>query len=340
MRFQPLIIWWLLAPLSLLGIATLGWYIYGLRKGPRQELYTWVRRAVMFLLVVIVAFGPSVPGGTSSPGVANLEVVIAVDTTASMGAEDYKDNKLRLDGVKQDLLALAEKLKGAHFALITFDSKANLALPSTPDGATFASAVSALSLEIYGTSKGSVIDKPVEISLQQLKKSKATDPDRSRLFFYVGDGEQTNDKEIRSFDEIKPLISGGAVLGYGTAKGAKMIRNTGLSNSKAEPQYVNTLDETTKKPVPAVSKIDESALKKIASQLGVTYRNRNSGGSVDEIYRASNAQLLVDHSKKVTHYINLYWLFAIPLAGLIFWEWRQVLLLLIKLRRDQKERHA
>lgn len=340
MRFQPLIIWWLLTPLSILGIAALSWYIYSLRKGPRQEFFIWIRRAVMFLLVVIVAFGPSVPGGSSSPGVANLEVVIAVDTTASMGAEDYKDSKIRLDGVKQDLRALAEKLKGAHFTLITFDSKANLALPSTPDGATFASAVDALSLEIYGTSKGSLIDKPIEVSLQQLKKSKATDPDRSRLFFYVGDGEQTNDADVESFDKIKSLINGGAVLGYGTSEGAKMIRNTGLNNSKAEPQYVNTLDATSKKPVPAVSKIDEPALKKIAGQLGVTYKNRNNGGSVDEIYRASNAQLLVDHSKKVTHYINLYWLFAIPLAGLMFWEWRQVLLLVLKLRSEQKGRHA
>lgn len=340
MRLQSLIVWWLLIPLVLLGVGALAWYIYGLRKGSRDELYVWIRRSAIFLLLVIVALGPSVPGGTSSPGVANLEVVIAVDTTSSMGAIDYADEKQRLDGVKKDLLALGEKLRGAHFALITFDSKANLALPSTPDSATFATAVNALSLEIYGTSKGSVIDKPTELSLQQLKKSKATDPDRSRLFFYVGDGEQTTDADVGSFNELKPFIGGGAVLGYGTSNGAKMIRNTGLNHTTTEPQYVNTFDATTKKPVPAVSKTDEQALKNIATELGVAYRNRNSGGSVDDIYKASNAQLLVDHSKKVTHYINLYWLFAIPLAGLIFWEWKQVLLLLIKLQREQKGRHA
>ena len=339
MRFQPLIIWWLIAPLALIGFGLLGWHIYRLRTGDKNELVTWIRRAGLFLLAVLLALGPSVPGGTSSPGVANLDVVIAVDTTASMGAKDYANDQLRLDGVKKDLLALAEKLQGAHFALITFDSKANLSLPSTPDKATFVSAVEALSLEIYGTSKGSAIDKPIDVSLQQLKKSKATDPDKSRLFFYLGDGEQTNDQKVGSFDSLKPYVEGGAVLGYGTAKGATMIRNTGLEQT-GEPQYVNTIDPTTKKPVPAVSKRDEGALKKIASQVGVTYRDRNSGGSIDDVYRASNAEMLVDYSQKVTQYINLYWLIALPFAGLLFWEWKTVLLMLLDLRKKEGGKHA
>ena len=339
MRLQPLIVWWLIVPFALAGFGLLGWQIYSLRKDTRAELIVWARRAALFLFAVLLALGPSIPGGSSSPGVANLDVVIAVDTTASMGATDYDSGKLRLDGAKKDLLALAEKLQGAHFALITFDSKANLSLPSTPDKTTFVAAVNALSLEIYGTSKGSAIDKPIDVALQQLKKSKATDADKSRLFFYLGDGEQTSDAKVGSFEKLKPYISGGAILGYGTGKGATMIRNTGLE-AKGEPQYVNTIDPTTKKPVPAVSKRDEGALKQIASQTGVAYRDRNSGGSIDEVYRASNAELLVDYSRKVTHYINLYWLFAIPFAGLLFWEWKSVLLMLIELRKKEGGKHA
>lgn len=339
MRFQPLVVWWLLVPIVFLGVTALGWYIYTLRREPKKELYAWVRRAALFLLVVLIASGPSVPGGSSAPGVANLDVLIAVDTTSSMGAQDYDGTKLRLEGVKKDLLALADKVKGAHFSLITFDSKANLALPSTPDGSTFAAAVNSLDTEIYGTSKGSTIDKPIEMALQQLKKSKAIDPDKSRLFFYLGDGEQTNDAEVGSFDKLKPYVNGGAVLGYGTGKGAKMIRNTGLIQTNSA-QYVNTIDPNTKQPVPAVSKLDEVALKKIAAQLGVSYLNRNTSSTIETVYRSSNAQLLVDHGRKVTHYINLYWLFAIPVALLLFWEWKQALVLMLQLRKSQKDKHA
>lgn len=339
MKLQPLITLWLLVPVAIAGSAALGWYIYSLRKSSREVLFPWIRRAALFVLLVLMALGISLPGGTSSPGVANLDVLIAVDTTASMGTEDYAGATLRMEGVKKDLAALGEKLKGAHFTIVTFDSRANVILPSTADNATFAAAVSTLSLEIYGTSRGSAIDKPVEISLQQLKRSKVAHPDRSRLFFYMGDGEQTSDAEVGSFKSLAPYIDGGAALGYGTTAGAKIQRYTGLQRSGA-PQYINTIDPATKALVPAISKLDETAMKKIAKELDIVYRNRNVGSPVDELYQASEAKLHVDKSKKVTHYQNIYWLFAIPIGALIFWEWKQVLLLTIELRKHQRSQNA
>ena len=340
MKFQPLIIWWLLLPFALAGFVAIGYWLWRLRhQNNKQEFMSWVRRGVLYVMLILMVLGISVPGGSSSPGVANLDVVFALDTTSSMGAQDYTGGKLRLEGAKQDMLALAEKLRGAHFALVTFDSKANVALPFTSDSASFTAAVQAANREIYGTSKGSSIDKPIDVVLQQLKNSKAAHPERSRLLFYVGDGEQTNKEEPKSFKDLAAYVNGGAVLGYGTAEGARMLRNTGLEDGNND-LYVNMLDPSTKKFVPATSKIDEEKLKKIGEELGVNYHNRNTGGVVDGVYRSSGAELLIDKGKKIIHYINLYWLFAVPLVGLLFWEWRIVLLLMLQLRKDQRSRHA
>lgn len=339
MRFQPLVTIWILLPIAVVGFVALGYLLFKLWKIKSREFLSWVRRAVMFLLLILLAAGTSIPGGSSSPGVANLDVLFAVDTTSSMGAQDYSGTKLRLDGVKQDMLALAEKMRGAHMAIITFDSKANVALPFTSDTASFNAAVQSLQREVYGTSKGSAIDKPVEAITQQLKNSQTAHPERNRLLFYLSDGEQTSKDKIKPFSEVTPYVNGGAVLGYGTAVGAKMLRYTGLEDDKGD-KYVNMLDPATKKFVPAVSKLDESALKKISSELKISYHNRNAGGTVDSVYATSKAQVLIDQSKKIVHYINLYWLFAIPLVGLLFWEWHKVLLMVIQYYRDERKHRA
>lgn len=336
MKFQPLIEWWLVVPLTIAGLGFIGWYVFQIYKKYKKLPVMWIRRAVLLLFMMLAALGPSVPGGTSSPGVANLDILFAVDTTASMGAQDYNGTKLRLEGIKQDLLALSTKLKGAHFSIVTFDSKANVLLPFTSDAGTFSAAVQAIHREIKGTSKGSAIDKPLELITQQLSNSKAEHPERGRLLFFMSDGEQTNNEEVKSFKDAAKDLDGGAVLGYGTPEGAKMLAYDGLSESTGDAVYVNMLDPATKKFVPATSKLDEEALKKIAEDLKITYENRNNGGNVDALYKSSNAEVLIDQSKKITHYLNLYWLFAIPVGGLLFWEWKQILLLWLELRRQKK----
>lgn len=339
MKFQPLIVWWLLLPIAILGLSALTYILLRLYKSKeKQEFRSWIRRAVLFVLLIAMALGPSVPGGSSSPGIANLDVVFVVDTTSSMGAQDYAGGKLRLDGAKGDMLALAKKLQGAHFAVVTFDSKANVALPFTSDSASFTAAVQSIDREIYGTSKGSSIDKPIDTTMQQLKNSKLAHPERSRLLFYIGDGEQTSKDEVKSFKDLAQYVNGGAVLGYGTAEGSKMLRNTGLIDSGDNELYVNMIDPASKKFVPATSKLDETALKKITEETGVTYHNRTNGGPIDPVYDGSNAELLINNAKKIVHYLNLYWLFAIPLICLLFWEWQKVLLQVVRYYKEERKR--
>lgn len=338
MIFQPLVAWWLIIPIVLLAFGAVGWQIFQVRKKNKKILLTWIRRAVLLALLIVMAIGPSIPAGTTSPGIANLDVLIAVDTTSSMVAGDYNGDKTRLSGVKQDLLALGSELKGAHLAIITFNSKADLVLPFTADNATFVTAVETMSQEIYGTSKGSAIDQPIDLMTKQLKNSKAVHPDRSRMVFYIGDGEQTSDKDVKSFAAVAPLVNGGAVLGYGTSQGAKMLRYSGLGAATSDStKYVNMLDPTSKKFVPAVSKINETNLKKIANDLKVAYRNRNKGGSLGNLLNDSKAELLIDRGKKITQYLNLYWFFAIPLTALLIWEWNKLVLLLVELRSSDKK---
>jgi Ca-activated chloride channel family protein len=340
MKFLLLIPLWLLIPYTLLVLGAAGWQIWQIRTKSREIRFRWIRRSVIVLLPAVLALGPSIPGGTSAPGVSNLDVIFAVDVTPSMGAVDYTGAQQRIDGVKKDLLAMSTKLQGARLEIITFDSAANVVLSFTSDASAFSSAVQGITPQISSYSPGSSIDKPVQAIAHEFAASKSAHPEHQRILFYMGDGEQTTTTSVQSFDPITPYLNGGAVLGYGTTVGSKMINYTGAINPPATPSYITTIDPSTKTLTPAISKIDETALRSIADQLKIPYQNRNQGGSADGIYQASRAALAVDRSQHLVHYLNLYWFLAIPFTCLIFWEWQQLIVKLFDLRKRPGGSHA
>ena len=96
----------------------------------------------------------------------------------------------------------------------------------------------------------------------------------------LSDGETSNQDHWTSapsgdasdWDAVKEYIDGGLVLGYGTEEGGPMkvlrLGNSG-SQSGGEPEYIH---DSSKPDNPiAISKIDEAALKDVASRVGVDY---------------------------------------------------------------------
>lgn len=332
MKLAPLTSLWLIVPYLSLAVAVIVWQFFRIRSKKH-------RRWLLLLLPGLIALGPSVPGGTSSPGVGNLDVIMAVDTTPSMGALDYAGSKQRLDGVKQDLAALGNQLPGAHLELITFDSEASVAMPFTTYATAFDEAVQSMTPQITGYSQGSAVDQPIDLITQELKNSRAAYPDRQRLLFYFGDGEQTVGAAVRTFEPIAPLINGGAVLGYGTAVGAKMLAYTDPGSGSPSSSYIQTVNPTTRSLGPAISQMDAATLQTIAGQLRVPYQDRDQGGAISGVYQASKAPELIDKSQHITRYLNMYWLLSIPLTVLLFFEWQSLVTKLLELRAHRKEVH-
>lgn len=329
MRFEPMLPWWMLL---LLFTPFVVWFVLAIvrkyRKKSNHSTIWLVRVFGIILCLFAISVGPSIPGERSPAGVVNLDVVIVVDRTPSISAEDYDGQKPRLEGVKQDVLALINRLRGARIALITFGTEPTLNVPFTSDSSAASTAVKILDQEIYLYSKGSSIDGPLDTTVKLLKQSKEKYPDRGRLLFYIGDGEQTADTIPKSFSLIKPLVSGGAVLGYGTTTGGKMKVYYGYQDYKSDKgerfieDYSGYTSEGYKS---AVSKIDEENLRTIASDIGIAYLHRTSPNQLfNEIVDSSNMQIVADTHREVLHYISLYWVFAIGIWLLLMWWYVEV----------------
>ena len=318
--FDPVAPLWLIALLAIALVAFCVWCL--VTSSDARARLAWALRIAAVLLLVAVAVRPVIPAdpATRSTSAGGLEVYIAVDTTSSMAAEDWgtAGGAQRLEGVKADIAAVADALQGASFSLVTFDGDAVQRVPLTSDASALVSAGDVLTQEITAYSQGSSVDEPVELLAEILGAAADQDPRQERVLFYLGDGEQTAATEPGSFKSLAPLISGGAVLGYGTAEGGRMREFGGYVDPNAPDLYIQDFSAAT--PVDAVSRIDETRLEGIAGQLGVAYQHRDAGSGIGAILAQYDpgAATVTDGVRDVR--TELYWIPAAALGLFALYE--------------------
>ncbi|PRY69641.1 Ca-activated chloride channel family protein [Glaciihabitans tibetensis] len=319
MNITPMLPLPILIPVLGVALALVVWQV--IRHRGTRLAREWSLRLLMLLLLAAVALRPGVGGTEPGPAAeGGLEVYFVVDTTSSMAAEDFGDEgSPRLSGVRADISALAQTLAGAEFALITFDSSAVQRMPLTSDLSALRSAVTVLTQEVTNYSAGSSIDASTELLTRVLADAEEAHPDRPRVVYYFGDGEQTVATEPGSFAALEPSIDGGAVLGYGTEEGGRMLSYDGYADMYSESTYIQ--DFTTTPPTDAISRIDETRLQSIADQLGVSYEHRDSGQGVDSLVRGIEFETPDVTTETGTAPTELYWILVIPLLALLVREW-------------------
>lgn len=222
----------------------------------------WALRVVAVLALAVIAAGPSVGRPNSQEVGVGVDVFLVVDRTGSMVAEDYVDGSTRLSGVKQDLPALVEAVPGARYSILSWDSSATRQLPLSSDGQAVSSWADTLRQEPTAQSRGSNVGRPVDLLAEALQNAADAQPNHVRLVFFLSDGESTDDEEVPSYASMADLVDGGAVLGYGTTAGGRMMKDD-------DSGYI--LDSAGAE---AVSVIDEAALQTVASELGIPYVHR------------------------------------------------------------------
>ncbi|WP_200950611.1 vWA domain-containing protein [Arthrobacter sp. Soil762] len=292
MTLQPILPWWVMAPLIAAVVLFLVWrLVQATRERSAGMRRDWLFRSALVLLLLAAALRPGVPGGSSQAAAADVNVFFVVDTSSSIAAEDYGDGSPRLDGVRQDIMAIAGELAGARFSLLTFDSNAIVRMPLTTDATALDTSVSVLQPQVTAFSKGSSVTAAGTLLAERLRAARDSHPERPRLVYYLGDGEQTSAKAPAARRLDGGLVDGGAVLGYGTADGGRMKENTGQGSGQGSGQdagagYIQDRSSGTGKD--AISVIDEGRLQGIAGQLGVPYVHRSAGDPVAPMMQAAD----------------------------------------------------
>lgn len=201
-----------------------------------------------------------------------IEIVIALDVSNSMLAQDIKPN--RLEASKRAISKLVEKLKNDKIGLIVFAGDAYTQLPITTDyGAAkmFLSTVNTNFVPKQGTAIGSAID----LAMESFSKEK----NKSRALIIISDGENHEDDAVKAATEAAQKNIVIHTIGMGLPQGAPVPV---ADNSKSDYKKENDGNVV-------ISRLNDVMLQQIASAgNGVYVRANNSSTGLDKIYEEVN----------------------------------------------------
>ncbi|MFH1540876.1 MAG: VWA domain-containing protein [Elusimicrobiota bacterium] len=191
-----------------------------------------------------------------------VDVIIAVDVSKSMLAQDIKPN--RLEKAKLELFTLIDKLSGNRLGIIAFAGKPFLQCPLTLDTATSKMFLDSLTDELVpvpGTAIGDAIELAVKNFAKEDRKYKA--------IVLLTDGEDHESDSVAAALLAKKEGVKIFTIGFGTSRG-ELIPDKDEAG-KVIGYKKNKENETI------MTKLDDLSLQKIAYQTGGKYYQATDG---------------------------------------------------------------
>jgi len=176
--------------------------------------YKWkfflILLALTFLILGIA--NPQIGSELKTVKRKGVEVIIALDVSNSMLAEDINPN--RLTRAKRAISKLINDLNGNNIGMIVFAGEAYVQLPVTSDYASakmFLNSINTDMVNVQGTAIGSAIELAEE--------SFTKDNDKNKALIIITDGENHEDDAIKLAEEVNKKGIVISTIGLGSTKG-------------------------------------------------------------------------------------------------------------------------
>ena len=228
----------------------------------RSSVLFWISLVALALMIVALA-RPRYGKGKTTVTTRGVEMVVALDISNSMLADDIKPN--RLEKAKRLIKRLAEQLKGNKVALVVFAGDAYVQLPITDDYISiemFLESISTNLVSRQGTDIGAAINLASRCFTPNDKIGKA--------IVLITDGEN---HEGGAEEAAKAAAESGKkvfILGIGTTKGGRIPLSDGNFLRDREGQIV-------------VTKLNEEMAMKIAEAGNGMYLNVDNTNEAQKI---------------------------------------------------------
>ncbi|MBT5028333.1 MAG: VWA domain-containing protein [Nitrospinaceae bacterium] len=191
-----------------------------------------------------------------------VDVIVALDVSNSMLAEDMKPN--RLERAKRKISDLLDMLEGDRIGLVAFAGTSFVQCPLTLDynaARLFLSAIDTELIPVQGTAIGNAIKTSAKAFRTQEKKSKA--------LILITDGEDQTGQALAAAKEAQKQGVKIYAIGIGGEIGAPLPNPSNQGGFRKNQQGEIIL-----------SKLDETTLQKIALETGGSYV-RSVTGDID-----------------------------------------------------------
>ena len=235
---------------------------------------TWkfVLFASAFALLVVGAADPQIGTKLEEVKREGVNIMIALDVSNSMRAEDLKPN--RLERAKQAISRMLDKLSNDRVGIIVFAGEAYLQLPLTNDYGAVKMFLSAIEPGVIPT-QGTAIGAAIKLAM----KSFNAEEKRYKTLVIISDGENHEDDAIKAVKEAREDGVIVHTIGMGSPEGTPIpTYSMGFQTGFRKDRSGNVI----------LTKLNEQTLQEIAAKGGGVYvRATNSEAGlnivVDEI---------------------------------------------------------
>lgn len=185
----------------------------------QENKYKWWLIFFTGMLVILSLSGPTWERIEQPAFRTDQSLVIALDLSRSMNAQDMNPNRITRGKLK--ILDILKKRQGAQVALIVYSANAFTVTPLTTDSETIASLVGSLDTNIM-PSRGSYPAAAIDKGLQLLKQASVVNGE----ILLITDGGSSS-AALTSATNLKNEGYSLSVLGVGTMEGAPIPENDG-----------------------------------------------------------------------------------------------------------------
>ncbi len=200
-----------------------------------------------------------------------LDVVVAIDTSSSMLAEDFAPN--RLEKAKRELVSLLDQLQGNRIGLVGFAGAAVVLCPVTLDINVLKTYLEILDTQLVGV-QGTALGDAIKKSIPMFDKGQSY----GRVIILLTDGEDHESKPLEAAQEaqkenIRIYTIG---IGAGSREPIPIFNETGERMGHKQNEKGETI----------LSQLDEKMLQEIASITGGKYYQATSSEiEIEKIFK-------------------------------------------------------
>ena len=246
--------------------------------------------------VIIILARPQFGSKLEEVKKQGIEVIIALDVSNSMLAQDIQPD--RLTRAKQALTRLIDNLDNDKIGLIVFAGDAYTQIPVTTDYISAKMFLSAINPDMV-PKQGTAIGAAINLGIRSFTPGEG----KSKAIIIITDGENHEDDPVETASEA---ASAGIVIhtiGIGSPEGVPVPVTRG-----GKRDYLKDKDGNT-----VITKLDEDILKKIAIAAEGNYvRATSSNIGLDEIYNEIKKMKTQElESTMYTEYNDQFQIFAV-----------------------------
>ncbi|MDR1679002.1 MAG: VWA domain-containing protein [Prevotellaceae bacterium] len=290
--------------LSLLGDTDLLRDLMPLSSERRRQVKFYLVLSALLLVIVLLA-RPQTGSKRENVKRKGIEVIVALDVSNSMLAQDISPN--RLENAKMIVTKLIDNMNNDKIGLVVFAGDAYTQIPITSDYVSakmFMPSIKPSLIPVQGTAIGTAIDMAMH-SFGPQEKTKT-----SRAIVVITDGENHEDDAVGAAQEAVKEGINVSVIGMGRVEGAPIPIEGTMSFMKDRDGAI------------VVSKLNEAMCMQIADAgKGVYVRADNSNTALKLVQKHLDSMAKSEVETAVySEYGEQFQLFAVLLLLLLFIE--------------------